>query len=336
MAVTAKLLRSDLPKQDRRPITDAVRALYDGLGKADRKEEAGGRNGKAPRGSNSPSKKRTARWADFARTLRLSLDKSFRPHWHVIVGTSLAFACKKRDTTMGLWQVTDGQADGERVTVLIWKSPGFEAQIAPEPSEEASTTDGAGDGEADTAAPSVAEASLRIEDASEADEAANALKAAFAAPLPTDEQERAQAVREKLTKELGTIWHVFIGEDFVVEAAPERRNFVTAKVDGRQRLVCFQHEQQGGDPARIDWTAVTSALPWVAALVLAALFVVALSVCGADASEAALPGGKGHLAGFVRRRICGADWETRYGTYAMGTIGVCLLSKRIVKRLFAV
>ncbi len=32
------------------------------------------------------------------------------PHWHVLVGTSLGFACKKRNKTMGVWRIDNTMA----------------------------------------------------------------------------------------------------------------------------------------------------------------------------------------------------------------------------------
>lgn len=66
-----------------------------------------------------------------------------------------------------------------------------------------------------------------------------------------DVQDLTQALRLRLTGELGTIWHVLAGRDMVFEVAENRRNSVVAEIDG-VRVCCFQHEQKS--PSNLlDW-----------------------------------------------------------------------------------
>merc|ERR1712085_178194 len=58
-----------------------------------------------------------------------------------------------------------------------------------------------------------------------------------------DVQELSKLLRRRLTKELGTIWHIAAGSNFIIEPAENCRNFVLASFSKDMRIVCFQHEQ---------------------------------------------------------------------------------------------
>uniref|UniRef100_A0A7S1S5M3 Dynein light chain n=1 Tax=Alexandrium catenella TaxID=2925 RepID=A0A7S1S5M3_ALECA len=313
-------LRTDLPLKQRKPVQDAVRQLYQNIVK---------------NGPEDKKRGQKAHWGAFARALKGSLDKSFEPHWHVLIGTNLGFACKKVDHSMGLWRI------GE-TSVVIWKSPGFEgpqaspgaSSSAAAPAEDTAADAAearAGGADASAAPPaangSASATSLRVhepttvEAGSEVERTIALLREEIAASSTTDVQELAQALRRRLMSELGPIWHVVTGTDFVAEVAEDSRNHVVATA-GKHRIVCFQHEQLV--EGRIDFGRILSSLPYLLMVFFCFGYMTLNSVC-----QDTPPSADNALALAIRSRCCHDGWEQD-----MFAVGGCSLVALFVSRKF--
>lgn len=305
--VESRLIRSELPSKQRKYIQDALNKLYSELVK------------------NSDDKKRSKllRWADFAKAFRDSLDGSCGAFWHVLVGQQLGFACKKRNQTVGIWKIDD-------CMVVIWKSPGFEPpeQVAATAAVVAATV-GAAEGSA--AAQGHGDAKLQVLQPSEMDDASE-LKSMVASireelrTAPIDNQELAQVLRQRLTTDFGTIWHVMTGTEFVVEAAESRRNFLLATI-GKTRIVAFQHEQIMGSTLleRVDFWKLLSTLPYLCMLLVCFGYMTLSSVCREDKDTAAM----GTTARRMRDNMCYQDWENHIGMLGVFGMGLFFIVKKV-------
>lgn len=302
-----RILRTDLPAKHRKPILQAVQLLHSRIFT----------------GSGGKEKKINAQRAEFARQLKASLDESFEPHWHVLVGAKSGFACKKRNESMAIFKMGDSQ-------VVIWQSPGLEPledKDALAPAEnETKEGDGAEDGPASSSKPVKVQV-LEPEDPQSDSEEARviaALKEELTAPVgDEDPQVLAQRLRKRLTTDFGTIWHVIAGPDFVAEGAADRRNHVLLTA-GKVRVLCFQHEQFKGG-TKVEWEKLMKSLPYFLLMVFCLGYMTMTAVCGeADSSSSPI---RTHM----RATLCQGDWETNVN-YVGAAAMVCLFFGRFVRR----
>lgn len=318
----ARLCRTDLAPKDRKAIQVAVSVLYSRLVK----------------GVEDKKRSRATRWADFARALKASLDQNKEPHWHVLVGTSVGFACKKRNKTMAVFRIDD-------CMVVLWKSPGIEEVNGVTDTGADQAVDSAGDGEckavpeegegegeveskaAGSRAGGSSASNVRVMQPSEVEAGSSeegvikVLQEELRHP-PADLQELAQGVRRRLTADFGTVWHVVAGADFVIEAAENRRNFVMVTV-GKIRVVCFQHEQFGGGLASLfSWQKVLAVMPYLLVVGLILGYTVLSSLC----KERDVPPDK-KIALWLQQRLCSDDWE-----HNLGLVGVVAMAVVMVVR----
>jgi len=304
--VEIRLIKSDLPPTSRKNVQEAVRLLYEHVVK----EGAGGKRGGT----------KAAKWAEFARSLQLSLNQSLKPSWHVFVGVSIGFACKKRDKSMGIWRID------QSCMVVVYKSPGIEAP-APLPPPDAAASGASeeateGNGAAGAPAMKILEPSP-VEAGSDAEKITAVIGEGLRKHGNGDVQKLAQQLRIRLTEEFGTIWHVITGEEFVTEVAEDRRNFVSV-VAGKKRVVCFQHEEftKGFSLAHIDWDRLLKALPYFLLAVFCFAYMTSQSVCqdSAQITDSA-------WRGFLQRNLCHETGENR-----INAIGVCALASFFLGR----
>lgn len=303
--VEVRVLRTDLPAKHRKPILEAVELLYTRHVKS-----AGDKQNK------------NTRRANFAQALKQSLDESFGFHWHILVGEKIGFACKKRNETMGVWKISDGS--DAAVMVVIWQSPGIEE---PEPA--------AGDaGEEPQEAQAAGQASVRVLEPAKVEEGSEtaSVVASLRSELgrrgdlgTVDSQELAQVLRRRLTTDIGPIWHLAVGHDFVLEAAEDRRNHV-ALVAGKVRVVCFRHEQFKGG-SNVDFGKILASLPYLFLAIFCLGYMTLTSVCKEEpaAAESSFRAG-------IRQRFCHLDWEN-YLSYFAGAALVCLFLGRRGRRM---
>lgn len=296
---TVQLCKSDLPPNHCRPIQDALRKLHHRF-VADIKDK---------------KKSRASKWADFARALKGSLDQSFSPQWHVLVGDTVGFACKKREGTMGVWRI-------DKTLVMIWKSPAMEAGDAAAPAAETSEDDKSKDEkvkEAKTKNEVKKPKELKI---LEADDEVTSISQALREELlkaPTDLEELAQTLRRRLTADFGTIWHVVAGSEFALHCAENRRNFISASF-GETQIVCFQHEQQR---EQLNWSKMISLLLWILVPFCAACYMTLNYLCkegSAPAEHAA--------ARWVQRKMCRVDWSEKIGMLGMVAAAAVLVVRK--------
>ncbi|CEM24039.1 unnamed protein product [Vitrella brassicaformis CCMP3155] len=247
-----KIFRSDLPKKDQKFVRDAIVALDEQLR------------------LNTKDGRVDPRADEFAAAIQRVLDKRFQPSFHVLVGfgTQLGYALKYRPGTMGLFRLNE-------TTVLVYKSPRVEilpsGRVAGAPSDPAAphseeygasrTDSGATPAEDDSREDgSPGGKRIRVVEASpdpddQDSPASCAVKRALSIVTQRvktedtkDFQLLAQEVRRQLTDQLGPIWHVMVGRDFVTCRPKGCRSYLLLQW-GRHRVQCYQHEQgasQGG------------------------------------------------------------------------------------------
>jgi len=305
-----RLVRTDLPQHDRRNVLQAAQLLYKRIvGCEDEK--------------SGKKRSKMDRWGEFARALRGSMDQSFGPQWHCIVGDKVAFACKKRNKTMAVFRV-------DEIIILLWCSPGIEEVGGDEGS---ATESGDNKAEAETDAGGSDMPKFRVLQPSAADVSSDselertvaALRKEFQAlpdNKPPEFQSFAQAVRKQLTSELGTIWHVSVGNEFVVEPAHNVRNLVHAAW-GKVHVVCFQHEQKLKNT--LDFKKIMKALPYIALVIYCFAYMTNNSLCGETPPD-------NYFALAIRRKFCGED--TEWNVNAIGIVALVSLFARKKSHLF--
>jgi len=145
-----------------------------------------------------------------------------------------------------------------------------------------------------------------------------------------DAVDLSKLLRRRLTKELGTIWHVAAGSNFIIEPAENCRNFVLASFGKDMRIVCFQHEQMNGN--RIEWTKVLSSLPWLMVVLACFIYMSFQGICS-DKTETSGPGrGSNFAVRWFEENLCTKkDWESEVGLMVVITLGVSLAAKKYLK-----
>mmetsp|Transcript_91592 Transcript_91592/g.262389 ORF Transcript_91592/g.262389 Transcript_91592/m.262389 type:complete len:230 (+) Transcript_91592:3-692(+) len=210
--------------------------------------------------------------------------------------------------------------------VVIWQSPGIE-----EPEPSAASADAASEAKPAEGGKAAEKHTVRVlepstvEKDSELASVVETIKSELAELGEDDTQALAQALRAKLTADFGTIWHVAIGHDFVLEAAEDRRNYVVLTT-GKLRVCCFQHEQFKGG-IQLDFGKMVATLPYLFLTIMCFGFMTLNSVCK-DANPAAHTGFKA----VVRDAFCQTDWENNL-QYFGGAAMVCLLFSKYNKRV---
>eukprot|EP00931_Biecheleriopsis_adriatica_P118898 TRINITY_DN94202_c0_g1_i1.p1 TRINITY_DN94202_c0_g1~~TRINITY_DN94202_c0_g1_i1.p1 ORF type:complete len:320 (-),score=68.01 TRINITY_DN94202_c0_g1_i1:13-951(-) len=291
--VEAQLLRRDLPLKECRAVQDAVVINYTKLVKFNEDKKLS----------------KQARWEAFACTMKTCLDNSLKPHWHVLIGASMGYACQKRERCMAIWKVEDCR-------VLIWKSPGVEGPTAAPADQDAGI-------DSDPAKVPVLKV-LRpkeIEAGSELENVVAAIRAELPKLAGKDTQSTAQAIRRRLQENFGPIWHVLAGKEFAVEAAEDSRNMFLVSIDDL-RVVGFQHEQFAGRFLdNIDFQKLISGLPYLLVVLLCFSYMALSSLCkeGAEAP-------KWSISLHIQHKMCYETWEHDIGVAAAlilaGTFGV--------------
>jgi len=139
----------------------------------------------------------------------------------------------------------------------------------------------------------------------------------------------AAAVRKRLTADFGTIWHVAAGNDFVLEAAENRRNHVLLslplpgnKGHSHTRLVCFQHEQFKGG-SNIDWPRLLKSLPYLLLAIFCFGYMTLNTVCKEENPD---PSQK--LRQRIRSTFCDTDWEGNMQYVAAAALVCFFLTRR--------
>ena len=288
-AVEARLLKQDLPARDRKRVQDAVNTYYNLHVKF-----------------NKDKLSQEEKWRLFARILKNALDRNLAAHWHVAVGNGVGYACKVRQGAMGIWKFPDG------CVVVIWKSPGLE------PEAESVKEEGAKSEKAVRAKP----AKLLFGDAKAEVEA---VCQEMSSVDTKDAQVLAAAIRKRLTKDFGPIWHVLAGPSFVVEMGQDCRNEFGIQV-GDTRIVGFQHEQlNGGLFPSLDLQKLLSAVPYLLMLLLCFGYMALSSLCK-DIPES-------ETLRVLNQQICGGSWEPMLRNVGVVVI-VSAFCSRTLPRVF--
>lgn len=316
----------ELPKHDRKNATQAVKVLYERICEG----EEFWKDGKKKASSKAD------RLKAFTKALKESLDNAYKPDWHVMAGNAMAFACKKRDQTVGIWhllptnkdgtQSKDHISSGEKLMVVIWKSPGIEVLPSDLPAEDVADAD---------STPKEGGASLRVLQPIEKDVEADSEVAKVIALVrdlvrrsaPGDNTKLAETVRRHLTRDFGTIWHVAVGPEFTIQPAADCRNFILASFKD-SHIVCFQHEQFCG--TSIQWNKVISSLPWLLVVIVCFGYMTFQNVCDATKPESSRGGNA--LIRFFENNVCSKkDWETEFGTVAAIAVSLSFVAKKFFK-----
>jgi hypothetical protein len=342
--IAGKGRASNLPKKDNAPVLAAVRKLYIEIVEGD---------GKA----SSKKTHKAGKWKDFANRLRRSLDVSFEPHWHVLVGQSFGFHCKSVKMAQFVISGCKDLKSSESLTVIIWKSPGSEpltseseaspktdgsSSAAENPSED-SKPEETSDSRADE--PGNASSSSRfhllhpveneIEAGSEIEKTVHVLRDVLQSEHPKDTADLAKHVRKCLTEKVGTIWHVIIG-DYVLDHAEDCEVSVTASFGKDGKITCFRHAQIA--PKLIDWTRIASAIPYAILVFVCSSYVAFHTICnrGNTDTDSATPEpikAKGWFTQAVENNICSKpDWDTELGVIAVITVVSSFVAKRLLRK----
>lgn len=253
----------------------------------------------------STTEKKRAAHTEFARNLKGSLDISLGLNWHVLVGCSVGFACKKRSHSMGIYRLEKG------LMAIIWRSPAAEGPVTAKLKTKA---------EPKAAPMTEAEAKAQAKAAKvlepteiEADSAEERVVALIRQQLQEtpnlDSSEFPQDVRRRLTQEEGPIWHVLSGPAFTTCLAHGIRSRVLME-SGQTRIMAFQHEQVDPDAGQIEWVKVLNALPYLLVIICAFGYMTLSSVCPEDPAT---------LNGFrltIRTKVCTEDYQSILYTFA--------------------
>lgn len=303
-------------------MTDAVKLLYERVvdGEESTKETSKKRN-------------RAGRLGDFVRALKTSLDKAYKPNWHVMAGNSLGFACKNRGRTVGVWHIFTDEDDkdkGERLMVVIWKSPLLEPQSEGDDASAASSAGEAAEG-------STGEHSLHliqplaadVQEGSQVDRTIGIVRDIISRSASADNVEIAKRLRRRLTAELGTIWHVAVGREFVIEPATDCRNFVMGCFRKDVHVVCFQHEQAAEQ--KLDLRKILTSLPYLLVVFICFGYMAFTNICG-QGSFTSPSTGSNFLVRFVENRVCTKqDWEWELGIAAIASVSTSVFAKKFLK-----
>jgi len=281
-------------------------------------------------------KSRATCLAEFAQSLKESLDNSFGFHWHVLVGHEVGFHFKKRDKTAGTWNI-----DGATM-VIVWQSPGIEEPTPPQDSEttaDASTSPDADSGRVEGSDGQDAQANTThektknskatfkilqpstIEAGSTTDQTVALLKEELLKSATDDTQILAKDLRRALTEKMGPIWHVVVGKDFVVEAAENRRNFVLMTMGGKMRVLCFQHEQVTGGSS-FDWDKLLRTLPYLFVALYCAAYTALQALCSYST-----PPESARLA-WIYNKCCYDNWNSDLNMYGAFLVGGAFLLRK--------
>ena len=287
-AVEAKLLKQDLPARDRKRVQDAVNTYYNLHVKF-----------------NKEKLSQEEKWRLFARILKNAMDRNLAAHWHVAVGNGVGYACKVRQRAMGIWKFPDG------CQVVLWKSPGLEPA---QPAESVAREEG-GKKKAVKAKVLFGEAKAEVQ----------AVCEEMSLVDTKDAQVLAMAIRKRLTKDFGPIWHVLAGPSFVVEMGQDCRNEFGIQV-GDTRIVGFQHEQlDGGLFPSLDLPKLLSAVPYLLMLLLCFGYMALSSLCKDIPESEALR--------YLNQQICGGSWEPMLRNVGVVVI-VSAFCSRTLPRVF--
>jgi len=249
-------------------------------------------------------------WQALTNGLKLSLDKAFGPHYHVVGGRYNSFACKNKERTMGMWKSTKTE---DNFGVLIWKSPALEMQKGTENSENSETEDQTGSNTEQPARSADASKSAKgtvkvltpkqIDAESPTSKVIELLKQAVDSSAEEDSLDMLKLFRKQLTKEMGTIWHVILGEDFAVQIPQDAQHFVLAKIGAKKTIACWHHRQLPAGWSLADFQVVLKFAPYILAVVFGIAYLTLNSVCSGDGSNHS----KFQLS--LRNTFCSEDWE---------------------------
>lgn len=356
------MIRSDLPAVQKKSVRDAIKLLWElhveGRGgktnKKDDEEEESASAEKKRASNHKENVKKSDKWADFARALKASLDKHCKPHWHVFVGCSLGFACKKRNETMAIFRV--GEESGP-CTVIVYQSPGIEIPSsldrAPQPQAfgDRRENEEIPEGEEDAAAEERPEEVKEEEkptplfrvlepptgDVAEESEVARVIdtvREVAQANADATAQSLATSLRAGLMAAHGPIWHVIAGSEFASDVAVDRRNYVLATVGtgkSAKRMLVFQHEQFV--EAVFDWKRLLNALPYLLIVLFMMSVLTTSALCDqppvgealaeADAAGHALSAPAPKELTWFQQQVCGDQSEKRL--YTFGACAVALM-----------
>lgn len=310
--VDVRLSKSDLPRDQRQPIHQAVVQFYNRHLKdlpADAKPEAV-----------------RERLSTFSSALKEALDaaKALGPDYQVAIGKSMAFASKNRQRTVGMWGLGPW-------TLLIWKAPSIEAVDEPQEisaSPQHNIMDSQDDKKAENEVKlTVLVPAEKLEEGASEKKVIELIKQQVQVHGLKEEDSVAfsKSLRKTLSSAMGTIWHIIVSEQFAVAPALGARNFVTVRV-GKLKIACWQYEQPEKPGFNFDWENFLKHGPYGLCVILFFLYVTFSNLCG-EGKE---------LTGFqltVRDSICSDNWESIVISIAVAALG--LIAVRRTKKSFA-
>lgn len=137
----------------------------------------------------------------------------------------------------------------------------------------------------------------------------------------------ATSLRKTLSREMGTIWHIIVSEQFAVAPASGARNFVTVRV-GKLKIACWQHEQPEAPGWSFNFQNFLKVGPYGLCVILFFLYVTFSSLCGEGKELTQYQMG-------IRDMVCTDDWESIVMAIAVACLGLIAIRKTRSFRSFA-
>lgn len=290
------LVRTDLPREQRRPIKAAIEKLY---------------NDKVA----STKKSTMGLWHDVAAALKMSLDRSFGPHWHVLIGSALGFALKHRKKTSAVWRVNSEPS----FTVVIWKSPGYEDLSSAVGLNEKEETGASEEKECKAVNIKVLQPSTVEEDTEIEKCIALVRKTLGRIGEKPDFQLLAESLRKCFTTEMGPVWHISVGNDIIAEVATNRRSYFMCS-SGKLRIIGFKHEQEGG--STFDFAKILKGIPYALIVIFGLVYLTLNSKCSNETLKIKSP---------FWNQVCNMEYEYYLALGGTGILVAISIGKRLMR-----
>mmetsp|Transcript_16959 Transcript_16959/g.36507 ORF Transcript_16959/g.36507 Transcript_16959/m.36507 type:complete len:330 (+) Transcript_16959:356-1345(+) len=301
-AAEVRFIKGDIPVAPRKTCVDVLRKIYREI-------------------KDVPDKSIEEKRLALAKAFKRAMEDIMTGPWHVLVGATIGFACKKRSSSLAFFQVAEEGVG--LLMVIVWRSPSFEelpdftdiglvrvthqgcrnsmfTQVHPPPEEK------------DTEPCKVADVVK-----------CHTLKIGL-----DDSQALAQSLRKHLTLHFGTIWHVMVGPDFYLQVPSDAMNFIDVRAKG-YRIAAYQHREPSPDGDGFTFEAFVKVLPYLLAAVMCVGFIFIYSICKHEAEP-----DEWEIMRIGRNRFCHPEAEMQM--QVLGFLAVAsVAARRIIERMCA-
>mmetsp|Transcript_41938 Transcript_41938/g.100797 ORF Transcript_41938/g.100797 Transcript_41938/m.100797 type:complete len:326 (-) Transcript_41938:167-1144(-) len=221
---------------------------------------------------------------DFVTSLKYVLDNRFQPHWHVVCGDKLGFACKYRLGQMIKIKLNDGSYDWSKssqggLLIVCYKSPGEEGVLTPltEDQKKARKSQTVPKSFKVDSRPKAESAKY---EEGVTDKAVETITTCLSEMSLEDEQFFATYLRRQLTEASSPVWHVLVGSDFYIAPAENVRSEIWASV-GKVKLNVFRHEQVMA--GQWNTAKIMQAVPYLIVIIACIAYIMRKGMCEDEA-----------------------------------------------------